>query len=379
MYIPNHNPSADIFATRQNLLIQALPTANLHALALNPGASLTYLTGLHFHLSERPVVAIFSPEKPVHLILPELEQAKLLDLSYPVKAFPYGEDPQHWGESFRSALLAAGLGSARIGVEPRQLRLLEYRLLAQAADKGDFISAENTLASLRMIKDSFEINAMRKAAQIAQNALTATLPHIRLSISEHDLASELTLQLLRAGSDGEIPFAPIVSAGPNSANPHASPSDRLLQAGDLLVLDFGASYQGYISDITRTFALGEIDPEYAHIAQLVLEANTAARNLARPGITAHAVDQAARSTIAHAGYGEYFTHRTGHGIGMESHEEPYIRQGNDLVLQPGMAFTIEPGIYLPQRNGVRIEDDVVITLNGLESLTDFPREVICLL
>ena len=379
MYIPNHNPSADIFATRQNLLIQALPTANLHALALNPGASLTYLTGLHFHLSERPVVAIFSPEKPVHLILPELEQAKLLDLSYPVKAFPYGEDPQHWGKSFRSAVLTAGLGSARIGVEPRQLRLLEYRLLAQAADKGDFISAENTLASLRMIKDSFEINAMRKAAQIAQNALTATLPHIRLSISEHDLASELTLQLLRAGSDGEIPFAPIVSAGPNSANPHASPSDRLLQAGDLLVLDFGASYQGYISDITRTFALGEIDPEYAHIAQLVLEANTAARNLARPGITAHAVDQAARSTIAHAGYGEYFTHRTGHGIGMESHEEPYIRQGNDLVLQPGMAFTIEPGIYLPQRNGVRIEDDVVITLNGLESLTDFPREVICLL
>ena len=379
MHNLNHDPSDNIFITRQNQVIQALANADLHALVLNSGASLTYLTGLRFHLSERPVVTIFSPGNPVHLVLPELEQAKLLNLPYPVQAFPYGEDPQRWGESFRAALLAAGLESARIGVEPRQLRLLEYRLLALAARKADFISAENALARLRMIKDTSEIMAMRKAAQIAQNALAATLPHIRLAISEHDLASELTLQLLRAGSDSEIPFAPIVSAGPNSANPHASPSDRLLQAGDLLVLDFGAGYRGYISDITRTFALGEIDPEYAHIAQLVLEANTAARNLARPGLTAHAVDQAARSHITQAGYGPYFTHRTGHGIGMEGHEEPYIRQGNDLVLQAGMAFTIEPGIYLTGRNGVRIEDDVVITSDGLDSLTDFPREVIHLL
>jgi Xaa-Pro dipeptidase len=221
--------------------------------------------------------------------------------------------------------------------------------------------------------------AMRKAAQIAQLALQATLPSIRFSISERDLAAELTLQLLRAGSDSEIPFAPIVSSGPNSANPHASPSDRLLQAGDLLVLDFGASHLGYISDITRTFALGKIDPEYAHIAQLVLEANTASRNLARPGISAHEVDQAARAVITAGGYGPYFTHRTGHGLGLESHEEPYIRQGNPLILHPGMTFTIEPGIYLPQRNGVRIEDDVVITSTGLESLTDYPREVIQLL
>lgn len=376
-----HHPdsSANIFINRQNKLTQALASAHLHALALNPGASLTYLTGLHFHLSERPVVAVFSPGQPVHLVLPELEQAKLMNLPYPVQAFPYGEDPQHWGESFRAAMLAAGLETARIGVEPRQLRLLEYRLLSQAASKADLISAENTLAGLRMIKDASEIMAMRKAARIAQEALLATLPYIRLDISERDLSCELTLQLLRAGSDAEIPFAPIVSAGPNSANPHASPSDRLLQAGDLLVLDFGAGYQGYISDITRTFALGEIDPEYTHIARLVLEANTAARNLARPGLTAHAVDQAARSPIAQAGYGAFFTHRTGHGIGLESHEEPYIRLGNDLVLQAGMAFTIEPGIYLTGRNGVRIEDDVVISANGLDSLTDFPREVTRLL
>jgi len=372
-------PAVDKFTSRQAYLNQALQSANLSSLVLNPGASLTYLTGLHFHLSERPVIALFSPGQPVHLILPELEQAKLLDLTYPILAFPYGEDPQRWVDSFRTALVAARIGSSRIGVEPRQLRLLEFRLLQQVAPEAEYISAEEALSSLRMIKDSLEILAMRKAAQIAQQALQATLPSIRYSISERDLAAELTLQLLRAGSDSEIPFAPIVSAGPNSANPHASPSDRLLQPGDLLVLDFGAGHQGYISDITRTFALGDIDPEYARIAHLVLEANTASRDLARPGLSAHEVDQAARAVITAGGYGPYFTHRTGHGLGLESHEEPYIRQGNPLILQPGMTFTIEPGIYLPQRNGVRIEDDVVITSNGLESLTDYPREVSCLL
>jgi len=370
---------ADKFISRQAHLIQALQSANLSSLALNPGASLTYLTGLHFHLSERPVIALFCPGQPIHLILPELEQAKLLDLTYPVQAFPYGEDPQRWVDSFRTALVSARIGSSRIGVEPRQLRLLEFRLLQQAAPDAEYISAEVVLSSLRMIKDSSEILAMRKAAQIAQLALQATLPAIRFSISERDLAAELTLQLLRAGSDSDIPFAPIVSSGPNSANPHASPSDRLLQPGDLLVLDFGAGHQGYISDITRTFALGDIDPEYTRTARLVLEANTASRDLARPGLSAHEVDQAARAVISAGGYGPYFTHRTGHGLGLESHEEPYIRQGNPLILQPGMTFTIEPGIYLPQRNGVRIEDDVVITSNGLESLTDYPREVICLL
>jgi len=235
------------------------------------------------------------------------------------------------------------------------------------------------IASLRMIKDPGEITAMRKAVQIAQAALQIVLPAVRIGMTERQIAAELTLQLLRLGSDPEIPFPPIVSGGPNSANPHATPSERRLQAGDLLVIDYGASFQGYFSDITRTFAIGEFDPQYARIAQVVLEANTAARLAGRPGVTADLVDQAARSVIASAGYGDFFTHRTGHGLGMEGHEEPYIRQGNPLILQAGMTFTIEPGIYLPDRNGVRIEDDVVITADGLESLTDLPREVVRLI
>jgi Xaa-Pro dipeptidase len=173
-----------------------------------------------------------------------------------------------------------------------------------------------------------------------------------------------------------VPFTPIVSSGPNSANPHATPSERKLISGDLLVIDWGASYDGYFSDITRTFAIGDIESEYIKISKIVQEANSAGRKSARPGITIESIDRAARAVIDSAGYGKYFTHRTGHGLGMEGHEEPYIRAGNLMHIEPGMTFTIEPGIYLPNRNGVRIEDDVVITSTGAECLTSLPRDVI---
>jgi Xaa-Pro dipeptidase len=248
-------------------------------------------------------------------------------------------------------------------------------MLTDAAPKAVFIPAQDSVSSLRMYKDESELSAMRKAVDIAQKALTATLPHVKIGLTERELASELTLQLLNAGCDPEIPFAPIVSSGPNSANPHAVPSDRKLAPGDLLVIDWGASSQGYFSDITRTFAIGNLDPECARIGAIVLEANTAGRESAHPGIPAETVDQAARTVIESAGYGKYFTHRTGHGLGMEGHEDPYIRAGNLLNLEPGMTFTIEPGIYLPGRNGVRIEDDVAITPTGSECLTSLPREV----
>jgi Xaa-Pro dipeptidase len=360
---------------RQAKLQHILISAGLDSLILNPGPSLVYLTGLHFHLSERPVLVFFTPTASPIIVLPELEQQKLRDLPYSIQAFPYGEDPAEWGKVFQAAVHASRLENARNGVEPTQLRLLEYRLLTDAAPKTEFIPAQESVSSLRMFKDESELSAMRKAVAIAQKALTATLPKVKIGLSERQLAAELTLQLFNAGCDPEVPFAPIVSSGPNSANPHALPSDRKLAPGDLLVIDWGASFQGYFSDITRTFAIGGLDPEYALMASIVLSANSAGRQAAKPGLPAEAIDQAARVVIEAAGYGKYFTHRTGHGLGMESHEDPYIRSGNLLTLEPGMTFTIEPGIYLPGRNGVRIEDDVVITPTGAECLTSLPREV----
>jgi Xaa-Pro dipeptidase len=360
---------------RQAKLINILQSARLDSLILNPGPSLIYLTGLHFHLSERPVLVFFRPESVPIIVLPELEQEKLKHLPFEIQAFPYGEDPTQWGSVFTQAVKTAKLRNKRNGVEPRQLRFLEFSLLSEAAPKAEFLSAEESVSKLRMYKDQSEISAMRKAAEIAQKALIATLPQVKIGLTEHELAAELTLQLLRAGCDPQVPFAPIVSSGPNAANPHATPSNRKLTSGDLLVIDWGASFEGYISDITRTFAIGDLSPENAQISKVVLEANTAGRKTAQPGVTAETIDQAARTVIQSAGYGKYFTHRTGHGLGMEGHEDPYIRAGNLMLLEAGMTFTIEPGIYLPGRNGVRIEDDVVITATGADCLTSLPREV----
>jgi Xaa-Pro dipeptidase len=367
-----------IIQKRQSKLIAAIQASQIDAVVINPGPSLHYLTGLHFHLSERPVVMIFSAEQTPVLVLPELESAKLQEISYPLNSFAYGEDPTKWDRAFSQAIQASRLTGAKIGVESRSLRVLELRLLEQAAPKAEFFPADDVIASLRMIKDEAETAAMQKAAKIAQISLKATLPMIEVGVSEQEIAAELSMQLLRHGSNPQLPFFPIVSGGPNSANPHAAPSERKLGVGDLLVIDWGANVDGYFSDITRTFAIGEIDTEYKKIAEIVLEANQAGHNAAGPGVPAMVIDQAARKVIEEAGYGEFFTHRTGHGLGMETHEEPYIRGDNEFVLQPGMTFTIEPGIYLPNRNGVRIEDDVIITETDCRSFTDLPRELITL-
>jgi len=354
-----------------------MQSAGLDALALNPGPTLTYLTGLHFHLMERPTVIVFTASGSAQIVLPELEAAKLSGLPYRLDASTYGEDPSTWAGVFQAGLRSLNLvKGSKIAIEPTQMRVLELRLLESAMSGAAFVDGGFLVAGLRMIKDSSEIMAMRKAVDIAQRALQATLPSIQIGMTEKELAAELTVQLLRGGSESKLPFEPIVSAGPNSANPHAAPGDRKLQAGDLLVIDWGASYEGYLSDLTRTFAVGEIEPEFARIAQTVLDANTAGRQAASPEIPAGDVDSAARNVIEKAGYGQFFIHRTGHGLGMEGHEEPYIRKDNKQSLVPGMTFTIEPGIYLPERGGVRIEDDVVITATGCEVLSSLPRQLI---
>jgi Xaa-Pro dipeptidase len=360
---------------RLDQLTASLRTSGLSAVALNPGSTLTYLTGVEFHLMERPVVLLVSPDHDPVLILPELELPKLDLFPYKVQAFAYGENPTEWESVFRKATQSLGLDGKRIGVEPRQMRLLEFGHVKAGAPEADYPDASDVLTALRLRKDKAEVDAMRKAVQIAQDALKAVIPLIKIGMTEKELSAELVMQLLRNGSDAEFPFAPIVSSGPNSANPHASPGERKLQAGDLLVVDWGATYNGYISDLTRTFAVGTVDAEYTKIHKIVQDANAAGRAAAKPGVPCANVDKAARDVIEAAGYGKYFTHRTGHGIGMEAHEDPYMRGDNMQLLEPGMAFTVEPGIYLTGRNGVRIEDNIVITEGGADVLSDMPREI----
>ncbi|HJR81431.1 MAG TPA: Xaa-Pro peptidase family protein [Anaerolineales bacterium] len=361
--------------SRFDRLNASLHTTGLDAVILNPGPTLTYLSGLHFHLMERPVVLLFAKDQDPAIVLPELELQKVASLPYQLQVFPYSENPSEWDNAFRRATQALSLDGKRIGVDPRQLRLLEFRHVKAGAPEADYPDASDVLAGLRLRKDQAEIEAMRRAVKIAQDALEATIPLIKIGMAEKELSAELVVQLLKHGSEPEMPFAPIVSSGPNSANPHASPTERKLQTGDLLVVDWGATFDGYISDLTRTFAVGEVDEEYRKIHKIVQEANAAGRAAAQPGVPCANVDKAARNVIEKSGYGNYFTHRTGHGIGMEGHEEPYMRGDNMQLLEPGMAFTVEPGIYLPDRNGVRIEDNVVITEDGADVLSDMPREI----
>jgi Xaa-Pro dipeptidase len=360
-------------SSRLTRLYSLMQTAGLDALALNPSPSLTYLTGLHFHVMERPIVLLLVPGKQPCLVLPELETAKLGLTSLPLKGFTYGDNPATWAEVFIQIGSFLNLDGKTIGVEPTRLRFLELSYLQGALPSARFTSAEGVISGLRMQKDSAEIALMRQAAMIAQQALLAVLPGIKPGKTEREIAAALSIQLLKAGSDPEMPFSPIVASGPNSANPHATPTDRKLQAGDLLVIDWGAAYQGYFSDLTRTFGIGQVEPEFDKIARIVEQANAAGRAAGQPEIPAGEIDQAARQVILDAGYGEYFTHRTGHGLGLEGHEHPYIFAENKLILLEGMSYTVEPGIYLPGRGGVRIEDDVVITASGSESLSDLPR------
>ena len=262
---------------RLDKLFVELEKAGLQAVALNPGPTLTYLCGLHFHLMERPVVMVFSPGRKPVIILPELELQKARQMPYPVEVFAYGENPSTWDESFRKALTSLVLDGKRIGVEPRAMRLLEFRYVKAGAPEADFPDASPVLAALRICKDADEIARMRRAVRIAQDALEATLPHIKVGMTEKEIANVLVTQLLLNGSEPEMPFSPIVSAGTNSANPHASPSERKIQMGDLLVVDWGAAYQGYISDLTRTFAVGEVDDEFHKIHKIVQQANAAGR------------------------------------------------------------------------------------------------------
>jgi len=355
-------------------LRQLMRSAGLDAVAINPGPTLTYLTGMSFHLMERPTVLLVT-KAVTAVIAPSLEARKVEQCALPLESFTYDDNPANWAAAFEKAVDATGLDGVKVGVEANRLRFLELQFLQNAAPRAQFSAAGSALDDLRLLKDSNEIEAMRKAVHIAQEALTATLPFIRIGVSEREIAAELLQQLLRAGSDPEFPFTPIVSGGPNAANPHATPSERRLQPGDLLVIDWGAANGGYVSDLTRTFAIDHVEPEMRHMYDIVAYANAEGRKQARPGIPAGEVDRVTRAVIEDAGYGPFFTHRTGHGLGMEGHEHPYIYAENERTLEAGMTFTIEPGIYLPGRNGVRIEDNVAITEYGAESLSDFSRDL----
>lgn len=358
------------FSERQSKLSAI---GDVAATVIVPGANMVYFTGLHFHLSERPTLAIFGADGQMSIIIPELEVPKIKardDLEVRVIAW---SDVEGFQGAFERAVRELGLQGETLGVDGQTMRVFEY----QAFEKAGISKIANVgkaLLDIRAIKTPQEVEAMRKAIHISERALDRLMEWVKPGMTENEIGRELGQFMVLEGSVGEA-FSPLIQTGPNSALPHGFMTERKLQTGEFLLVDFGGKFDGYPADITRTFCLGTPTDEMQKIYDTVLAANQAAIAIAAPGVTCGEVDKAARDVIDAAGYGEYFIHRTGHGLGLEGHELPQIAGGVSDVLEPGMVFTVEPGIYIPGFGGVRIEDDVVVTEDGVEVLTSYPRQL----
>lgn len=344
------------------------------AVVIVPGANMIYFTGLKLHLSERPSIALFTADG-MGFIMPELELPKLRerpDLAGQV--FSWSDRDGYTG-AFEQALRELGLRGKTLAVDGLTMRVFES-LAFQAADSSVKIANVGTdLLRIRVVKTQDEIEAIRKANALSEAALERVMAEVKPGMSERAIAAHLAEALGAQGSEG-LAFEPLVQTGPNSALPHGMLSDRKLQADEFLLIDYGGKYADYPADITRTFCLGKPSAEMQKIYDTVLRANLAAIQASGPGVTCGAVDKAARDVIAEAGYGTYFIHRTGHGLGLESHELPQIAADVPDHLQPGMVFTIEPGIYIPGLGGVRIEDNVAITETGVDVLTTYAKQFV---
>lgn len=236
------------------------------------------------------------------------------------------------------------------------------------------VGIDEKTSAMRVIKDSSELEILREAAALADYAIEVAAKTIKEGITEIEVMTEIELALKKRGVT-HMSFDTTVLTGDHAASPHGKTGDRKLQKGDLVLFDLGVVHKGYCSDITRTLALGEPGEEQKKVYEIVLEAELAALNAVKPGVTAAELDGISRGVIEKAGYGEYFTHRLGHGLGISVHEFPSLHGSNDMKMEAGMVFTIEPGIYVPGKVGVRIEDDLAVTEDGVEVLTKYPKEL----
>jgi Xaa-Pro aminopeptidase len=363
---------ANPHAARLDRAREQLSERGVDALLLGPSADLVYLTGYDAPLLERLTLLVLPAKGEPRLVVPRLEaplaRGHLGDLDLEVAAWDETEDPV--------ALVRAALGDAaadgRLGVGDRLWSTFLLRLQA-ALPAADFTVASSVTRALRMVKDTAEIEALAAAAAAVDQVVDGLAGLRWAGRSERDVAREIDEAIRAAGHD-ETCFV-IVGSGPNGASPHHAAGPRVIQPGDAVVIDIGGRRAGYCSDTTRTLVVGEPPPGFAELYQVLQAAQEAGCRAVAPGVPAEAVDAACRERIAEAGYGAHFVHRTGHGIGLEEHEDPYIVAGNDERLAAGMVFSVEPGIYLDGRYGARIEDIVVCTDDGVRRLNTTSRDL----
>jgi D-alanyl-D-alanine dipeptidase len=355
------------FRSRLDRARHELEQVGADALLVSLGSDLPYLTGYRAMPLERLTMAVVPRDGDTVLVVPELEAPRVEPRPgvFTIEAWSETEDPV--------SLVAGHLGQAGrvlIGDQTWSVFLLELQRRVPGVSFG---SARPVSEALRVVKDSAEIDMLRGAGKVADDVVRSLATHEFTGKTEAMVSHEVG-EMLKAGGNETVDFA-IVGSGPNGASPHHEAGARVITAGDSIVIDFGGKYHGYNSDTTRMFHVGKPSARYLEVHGVVQAAQQAGVDAVRPGVSAESVDAAARRVIEDAGYGEFFIHRTGHGIGLDTHEDPYIVTGNTRQLAPGMTFSIEPGIYLPGEFGVRIEDIVVCTRDGVERLNNSPREV----
>ncbi|MFC7440674.1 M24 family metallopeptidase [Laceyella putida] len=335
--------------------------------------SVFYLTRFLCHPHERLMGVFLFPEADPFLVCPNMEQARARKAGWTGQLIGYDDAQDPWvmiGEALRKR----GIGrDATIAIEKESLSYARVEALTQLVPGATFTSVDARINQLRLVKSADELNILREAALIADEAVQVGLDALAIGCTEMEIVAQIELAMKKRGIR-EMSFPTTVLFGDNSALPHGTPGGRPLQKGDFVLFDLGVVLDGYCSDITRTFAYQEASEEQRAIYDAVLTAQVAAVEACRPGLRMGDLDLIARNLIKERGYGEYFTHRLGHGLGIDVHEYPSIHERNDDPLQTGMVFTIEPGVYVPGVGGVRIEDDVVITADGAEVLTRFPKE-----
>lgn len=364
--------STDVYAQRLRAAAAAAAEAGLAGLVITPGYDLRYLVGSRAQTFERLTALVLPADGAPTIVVPRLELASLkesavTELGVAVADWVDGEDPYR--------LVVDALGGAPVAVAVTD-SMPALHLLPLAEMLGVVpVLATDVLRRLRMIKDSAEIDALRKSGA-AIDRVHARVPEFLVpGRTEADVAADIAEAIVAEGHS-EVAFI-IVGSGPHGADPHHECSDRELKKGDIVVVDIGGPYEpGYNSDCTRTYSIGEPDPEVARRYAVLQRAQAAAVSAVRPGITAEQVDAAARDVLAAEGLADAFVHRTGHGIGLSVHEEPYIVAGNDLPLEAGMAFSVEPGVYFPGQWGARIEDIVVVTEDGALSVNNQPHDLV---
>ena len=340
---------------------------HINAAYITRPVSIAYLTGFHAEPFERLMALLVRPDSAT-LIVPALEQQKAASHSEhaDVVGWRDGEDPY--------ALVAAALaGSVEVAVEKDHLSLHAAEVITSRNGVSELVDVGPEIKRLRVVKHASEIDRLVRAAAITDATGDEVFSRIREGHTEMEVAMMLSSVIGELG--GTLAFETLVQFGPNSALPHARPSNRKLANGDFVLLDFGADFDGYKADTTRMGVVGEPSARHRQIHQLVLDAHDAAIEAVRPGATTGEVDAEARRMIDAAGYGDRFFHRVGHGLGLEAHEDPSLDPGSQFVLESGVVFTIEPGIYIPGWGGVRIEDDVVVEEGGCRVLTKADRSL----